>query len=339
MVTWQDNSILSYDQWLLARNKSIGASEVGAIVFGSKWTSNIEIFYHKIGWPSNKLENIRMYLGKETEELSAKMWTYYNGTEQSVVENGRNNTPVKKCENKNATAFNSEYPHLSATPDRIIQPFGKYESRGVGSLEIKNTMGYVLKSYENNLPTENVIQVVTQDMVCNFEYGELFYFVDNMRFELYTLEQSDYKNIEQIILDFTCPFWENVLLARPLFNQMFEAKRNFDQRLVNQLEKEIERLEPPVQNTNGYRDFLTQKFKDRQAGTGLVAGTLEQHDWARKHKILDKQIKELEVEQRDMEIKLKSAIGNMSSLDFGKGGSVSWFENKNSKRVFLNKSK
>ena len=28
MVTWQDNSLLTYDQWLVARLNTIGASEI-----------------------------------------------------------------------------------------------------------------------------------------------------------------------------------------------------------------------------------------------------------------------------------------------------------------------
>lgn len=339
VITYQDNTLLSYDQWLLARNASIGASEFGAIVFGSKWTSNLEIFYQKIGAPFNKVENIRMYLGKETEDISAKMWGYYEGTEQSVVDNARRNRIVKQCEFVNQTGFNSDFPFLSATPDRIIQPYGKYEGRGKGCLEIKNTMSYVLKSYENSLPPENIIQLVGQNMVWDLDYGEIFYFIDNSKFELYPIERADTKNIEEIILAYTTPFWENVLKARPIYNAMFEAQRNSNQRLVNKLEKEIAALEPPVQNTIAYRDYLSVRYKDRLAGAGVKPGTPGELVLAQKHRQLSKDIEAIEKQQMAIEIEIKQSIGDMSALDFGKSGSVTWYADKDNKRRFLNKVK
>ena len=136
-VRWQDNSVLTYDQWLVQRLKGIGASEVGAIVYGNAYTSNLEIFYEKIGAPRPRTENIRMFLGKETEETSRKLHMYYDGTEQSVVDNYRSGRKVKETINLNSTCHNTDYPHLFVTPDSEIQPFGKYAGRGKGTLEIK----------------------------------------------------------------------------------------------------------------------------------------------------------------------------------------------------------
>lgn len=336
ILTHSDNSLISYDEWKVLRNKGIGASEVGAIVFGSKWSSNLEVFYRKLGAAKEPVENIRMLLGKETEDTTAKMWEYFEDDNESIVKNFRANKPVKKCINLNCTTSNSDYPHLFVTIDREIQPFGKYAKRGKGTLEIKNTTGYALKSYENGLPLDNVAQICTQMMVGEYSYGCLYYFIDNMRFEEHEIDRSSMKRMEQIILDITTPFWENVIKGRKIFNQIFEARRTYNFRLVAELETELAQLEPPPQLGDGYLNFLSQKYKDRIAGTGIIPGTESQLLIAKKHKELGRKADKLIEDQKKLEIELKNIIKNNNCLDFGKNGKVSWYANKNDKRIFRN---
>ena len=338
-VRWQDNSVLTYDQWLVQRLKGIGASEVGAIVYGNAYTSNLEIFYEKIGAPRPRTENIRMFLGKETEETSRKLHMYYDGTEQSVVDNYRSGRKVKETINLNSTCHNTDYPHLFVTPDSEIQPFGKYAGRGKGTLEIKNTTSWYLNSFESGLPTDNVLQVCSQLIVPQYEYGELFYFIDNSKFQLHEIEKSDIGNIEETIMLHTIPFWDNVLLARPLYNQLYEAQRNMNMRLVGELQNEIARLEPPAQNTAGYLNFLSKKYTDKMAGMGIMEGNDAQLSIARKHKELGKQIKVLEEDKRRLEIELKQILGDKHTLNFGKNGKITWAESKVGNRTFLNSTK
>jgi predicted phage-related endonuclease len=339
-VTWVSSVGMTYDEWLLNRNKSIGASEVATIVFGSKYSSSLEIFYAKIGAPKSNYENLRMYLGKVTEEISADLWKHYAGTEQSVVDNIRKGTPVKDCVDLKATAFNDKFPWLSATPDRKILPVLKYAGRGDGSLEIKNTQGFILRSYEGKLPVENIIQLVTQMMVCEWDYGNLFYFVDNMRCECHELERGDLtKGVEETVLHHTEKFWTNVLAGRKVYNAMYEAKRSMNMRMVAECERELASLEPPVQNTDGWRSFLTKRYEDKLAGVGVIPGKPEQLQIAKAHKELSSKIEILETEQRALDIQLKMAMGDYNTLDFGKEGKVYWKENKNGTRIFSNKIK
>lgn len=338
-VRWQDNSLLTYDQWRVIRLESLGASEFGTVVYGNPWTSNLELFYEKIGAGRERVENIRMFMGKETEETSRKLHAYYSGTEQSVVDNYRAGRKVKETINLNSTAFNDKYPHLSCTPDSEIQPYGIYEGRGKGTLEIKNTTSWYLNSFESGLPTDNVLQLCGQIMVCEYGYGELFYFIDNSKFQLHAIDRSEIGNIEETILLHTVPFWDNVLKARPLYNQLYEAQRNMNQRLMGELQKEIANLEPPAQNTAGYLNFLSQKYKDKMAGMGIMDGTEAMLQVARRHKELGNQIVELESQRRMMEVELKNIIGDKHTLNFGANGKVTWAADRTGKRVFLNKVK
>lgn len=338
-VRWQINTGLTYDQWLLKRLETLGASAFGTVVYGSSWSSNLELFYEYIGAGNNKVENFRMWMGKETEETSGKMHQYYEGSEQSIVDNYKAGRTIKETINLKATAFNDMYPYLSCTPDREIQPFGIYAGRGKGSLEIKNTSSFVLKSYDTGLPTDNVLQICGQMMICEYDYGELFYFIDNNKFQLYPIERKDTTNIEEVILQHTTPFFENVLLARPLYNQLYEAQRNYNMRLVGELQNEIARLEPPAQNTTGYLNFLSKKYTDKMQGMGIMEGNDAQLSIARKHKELGKQIKVLEDDKRKLEIELKQILGDKHTLNFGKNGKISWAESKAGVRSFLNNVK
>jgi len=339
MVRWQDNSLLTYGQWRVARLESLGASEFGAVVYGNPWTSNLELFYEKIGAGRDRAENIRMFLGKETEDTSRKLHMYYDGTEQSIVDNYRSGRKIKETINLNSTAFNDLYPHLSCTPDSEIQPFGIYENRGKGTLEIKNTTSWYLNSFETGLPTDNVLQLCGQMMICEYGYGELFYFIDNSKFQLHAIDRADIGSIEETILAHTVHFWANVLKARPLYNQLYEAQRNMNMRLVGELQNEIARLEPPAQNTTGYLNFLSKKYTDKMAGMGIMDGTDAMLSIARKHKELGKQIKTLDEEKRMLEIELKNILGDKHTLSFGKNGKISWAESKSGNRTFLNNVK
>ena len=337
-VTWISNKETPYDVWVSNRRKTIGASEIAAIVFGSKWTSNLEIWTDKVMGVQPKVQNIRMFLGTQTEDLTASMWEFYDGTEQSVVDNAKKGNKIKECYNNYSTIYNDKWPHLSATPDRIIKPVGKYAGRkGEGFLEIKNTMGFLLKSYEAGLPPENVVQLVAQMMLGEAEYGSLLYFVDNSRFEEHCLEAATTKKVQRLIIDSTTEFWDSVLKARKIYNNIFEAKRNYNFKLASELEIEMARLEPPAQTSSGYLNFLTERYRDRVANIGMVKGDTDQLMLAREHRKTCAAIKKQEQKKMELEIKLKLAIKENVVLDFGKDGKITYYANKNGSRLLNTK--
>lgn len=339
VITYQNNADINYDQWKLLRNDSLGSSEVGPVIYGNNFTCNLEIFWNKVAGPKDRDENIRMWLGKQTEDTTAKCWQYYDGSDGSIVKNHRAGTPVKQGINKKLTIFNSDYPGRSSTPDLFIQPFGKYANKGEGFCELKNTQSYVLNSYENNIPTDNLFQVCDQVMIGDVQYGELFYFVDNKFFVGHEFDRQTMKKMEAVIKSVTLPFWQSVLKARKLYNQSCEAKRNFNFKLVAELEAEIFKLEPPAQNTRGYEDFLTQRYKDRLTTGNTITGNDVYFAIAQKHRDIGKKIKKLEDEKRFLEIQLKEILKENNCIDFGKAGKVTWYGNKNGSRIFKNQTK
>lgn len=329
MITLQENNGLSIDKWLLLRNESIGASEGSPICFGSKYTSNIEIFYQKVTGIKKNVRNIRTYTGHKSENIVDQFYPYYDGTEESIYLNEESGKIIRSVENRNVTGKNSKFPHLTATPDRFTL-YLKSQLKKI--TEYKNTQSWVLKQWLPGLPLDNVIQLLIQLNIFEMQYGELFYYIDNMKFQLHEMDANSFKKQWQIVLERTIPFWENVKKARILYNQKCEASRNFNMKLANELDHEIQLLEPPIQHSAGYLKYINENYKSR-ASLGGKEATAAEIEKAIRYKKLAKQIDKLKKEQEAIEVDLKVAMKEAKILHLGKSGTVTWNE-YNDRKVF-----
>jgi len=327
-IILQYNNDISKEQWLANRNLTLGASEVSPVCFGSKYTSNLEIFYQKVTGIKWSIQNIRTYTGHLSESIVDGFYPYYEGTEESVYLNGDAGKKLRTVENRNVTGINSKWPHLSATPDR----FTTYNDGKKVLTEYKNTQSYVLKMWKPGLPLDNVIQNLTQCKIFEYQYGELFYYIDNMKFELHELDAKLYNKQWQLVLDRTTPFWENVEKGRKIYNQMYEAKRNYNMKLANELDVELQKLEPPIQYTDGYLKFINEKYKNR-AQLGGREATAAEIEYAKRYADIVKKIDKLEKEKQQIETMLRTSMKDVSILNLGKHGNVTW-QQYESRRVF-----
>jgi hypothetical protein len=335
MIELQYNNDITREQWLSNRFSSLGASETSAVSFGSPYTSNIEIYYSKITGIKKGIENIRTYIGRKSEDITDQFYPYYEGTEESIYINEGNGRILRKIENRNVTGRNSKFPHITATPDRFLLPFGLYTGKKEGLVEYKNTNSYVLKQYLPLLPLDNIIQLLTQLNVFELDYGELFYFIDNRRYELHEMFAKDYKRQWDIVLERTTDFWERVTKGRILYNQKCEAQRKFNMKLADELDAEIQLLEPPVQHSSGYLRFINENYKSR-ASLGSKQAEAAEIQKALKYKELAKKIDKLEKEKQGIEIDLKRAMNGASILSLGNIGDVSWQQYENRKVFKIN---
>lgn len=332
MITLQNNNDISFDHWIALRNQSIGASEVSPICFGSPYTSNLEIWYQKVTGIKKGIENIRTYTGRKSENIVDQFYPYYDGTEDSVYLNHNVGKILRKIENKNVTGRNSKFPHITATPDRFTTLF---PSNKLILTEYKNTQGFILKQWKPGLPLDNVLQVLTQLNVFEMQDGEIFYYIDNRRFELHEMQSSKFKSQWQTILSITNPFWESVLKARTLYNQQCEAKRNFNMKLATELEYAIQQLEPPIQHSTGYLTFINEKYKSR-ASLGGRDATEAEALLAKRYKDISNKIDKLSKEKLAVEVDLKMAMKDSSILNIAKAGTVSWVQYENRKIFKVN---
>lgn len=320
-----------YD-WLQYRFNGIGASEVGCVLGLSPYKSSIELFYEKLGEVKMNVENMAMFFGKEMEQKLAEWWECWDGTEEGMITNYRNKTPLRRCRKINAYVVNPAYPWLFASLDRVIN---KHEDKGEGSLELKTLGGWEADKWEAGIPPSHIVQVQQQCLVTDTLYGELCVLQDGRKFMVYPFERMD--AVCETIVERTKEFWDKVVEARRLVTVQHEAMKKYNQRLVDDCTEKIHQLEPEPDGSDAYTRFLKEHFKI--AVPGEIAGTLEDLDNACKDLEYQGRIKELEEQRRHVQNLLKNQLREKTVLDFGPNGHVSWKPNVNGVRVFNNKVK
>jgi putative phage-type endonuclease len=320
---------MSYQEWLQYRKSGIGASEVGSILGLSSYTSSIEIFYEKINPIAvPKVENIYMFMGKELESFVAKMWEYWEGSEESMIENFRANKKVRECHELKAYVVNSDYPHLFVSLDRVI--VSTSERRPI--LEIKTISGYESNKWEGGVPPSYIMQIQQQMGVYKSLEAEKALFKDGRRLEVLPFEFNP--GIFETIVTRTTEFWNNVLLGREIYAAIQEAELSFNLRRVEWLTAELQQLEPSPDGSEAYQDYLKERYKI--AKPGEISGTQEHFEAAVREKDFKSRIKELTEYQRKEQNFLCRELADMQVMTFGENGIVSWKTDVNGKRRFHN---
>lgn len=326
---------MSNDDWLAYRKKGIGASDVSTVMGLNPYKSSIQYFYEQINQAvTYNVENMAMFLGTEGEEFVAKLWQYWEGTEESIIKNYREGRIIRRCRRVNAYVTNPDYPWLFVSLDRKIDKTEAIPEEG--ALEIKTMSGYSADKWEHGIPPGHVVQVQTQTTVCEFLHGELATLVDGRKFDCLPFTHDS--GISESILRVTKEFWDRVTEARKVSTQLFEAKANFNYKLYEKLEGELQQLEPPPDGSAAYLDFL--KVKYQIADPGERSGTPEQLEIALNHAKKAEEIKKIEAEKALFESQLKNVFRDeFDKMTFGEKGYVSWKTNAKGSRVFLNKVK
>ena len=324
---------MSNRDWLNFRTRGLGASDIGAVLGFSDYCSPMQKFDEKISLtPKSKFENLAMFLGKRAENLNAEMWEYWDGSIEGMMLNYYSGRKVRRCRRINAYVQNPKYDWLFVSLDRIINKHvDKGRSFGEGALELKNLSSYEVQKWEEGIPTSHLLQVQTQMLVCEFDYGELAVKQDDRNYTVYPFEKN--KEICEQIVEQTHYFWQNVKEARKIQTQIFHAKQNFNQRLVEDLEYRLQELEPEPTGDDSVSDFLSEKYK--KGVSGLRKGTPEELEWAKIHSQKKEEMKELEKNVREVENFLKNSMKEFEVIDFGKDGKVHWTNTKTG-RMFRN---
>lgn len=311
---------MSLEQWLAFRVRGIGASDVGTILGMNQYKAPVQLFYEKLDlYPRRDVMSLPAFMGHFMEDPIAELWEYWGGTVQSMIDNYNNDVKVRRCQRVNAYVQNPKYPWLFVSLDRKIN---KTANRGEGALEIKNISGREADKWETGIPPSHLVQVQTQIMVCEFDFGELAAKKDSFYFDVWEFERND--KICAMVLERTKDFWDKVEEGRKLITQKYEAERSYNMRLANEISHEIEMLEPEPEGTEAYEKFLKEKFKKSMAEEGLIKGTDIDLATARKLQEVKEKLKTIEAEKLLHENILKRRIGEGKILDFGNEGRVTW---------------
>lgn len=334
---------MTQEDWLKYRKRGLGASEIGTILGLNPYKCSAQLFYEKLGEDIGlNVENLAMFMGKEQESFIANLWQYWDPQEPeegALIRNFRDKKIIRRCQRVNAYVHNPDFPWLFVSLDRKINKMkapGNVYSADEGALEIKTIAGYEADKWEAGIPPSHVVQVQTQLLVCEFNFGELAILKDGRNFEVLPFERNE--GICQTIVTRTREFWDKIEEGRKVYTRIFEAKRNFNYKAVEELEEALTALEPAPDGSEAFAKYLKERYKIAEPGE--QRGTDEQLPWAERHAAISKQIKELEEAKRLEENRLKNVLRDgASKIDFGPHGYVSWKEDSRGTRRFLNKLK
>lgn len=151
---------IDHDAWLAARDKGIGASEVGAILGLSPYETAFSLWLKKTNQVPREPENEAMLMGHLLEDVVAKRWEMETGEK------------VIKASAADIIYVHPEHDFLRATPDRIVRGRKKL-------LECKTT---VVSIDENELPKHWLAQVVYQMYVTGIHDADLAWLVQGRYF-------------------------------------------------------------------------------------------------------------------------------------------------------------
>lgn len=94
------------EEWLAERRKSVGGSEVGAIMGLNRYQSPVSVWANKLGIVPDAEPNEAMIQGTDLEEYVADRFTRLTGKN------------VRRC---NYILRNDDYPHMHANVDRLVR--------------------------------------------------------------------------------------------------------------------------------------------------------------------------------------------------------------------------
>lgn len=324
---------MTKEMWLKYRVRGLGASDVGTIFGYNQYKHQAELFYEKLEPnPQPSVESISQFMGHYDEPSIAELWQYWAGTEESMMKNYWEGKIIRKCQRVNAYVTNPKYPWLYCSLDRKINKGDRGEE---GALEIKTIAGYQQSKWDTGIPPSHLVQVITQMLICEFPFGELATRADGRKFNVWAFEYNPV--IGNNIIERTKAFWDKVVQGRIIKTQIYEATANHNMRLVNDLQAELQSLEPEPDGSEAYEKFMKPRFKKSIAEIGLVMGTDADMQLAIKHSQIKEQMKKLEDDAREMENRLKRRIGDGVALDFGNSGRVSWKGNPKTFRNLIKK--
>lgn len=182
-------------QWLIDRQKGLGATDISAIVGDNPFRSPIDVWFDKIGEAKPMKDNIVLQRGRYLEPL--------------VIEWFHEQTGFPVQHNTDYTMhWHPTIPFLYATLDADV-----IENGELGVLECKTAAGQGSKKWYGGIPDIYKLQVQSQMMCSNRNYGYIAWIVDDIPgYAKIELDVATTIVIEQLATD----FWNNhVLTAKP----------------------------------------------------------------------------------------------------------------------------
>lgn len=260
-------------EWQDERKKSIGGSEISAVLGLNPWESAYSLWAKKTGRVPPFEGNVNTRIGLFLEDVVAQLFTEASGL---------------KVWRTNFIYRNSEFPWLHASPDRLI--VGQRSG-----LEIKTTSALNTSKFRNGkFPEEYYAQSVQYMAVLEYERWFVAVLIGNRELKIYQLTT---------VKDEMTPDWcESSLYVEPgEIEALIDAGRRFHD--VNMLKD----IAPEADGSDATQDALRTIYADSRPGWEKdlhgMEGTIAEY------KGLEDAIKGLEERKDAVKASLQLALG------------------------------
>ena len=177
-------------EWLEARRKGIGGSDVAAVLGLSKWKTPLQLYLDKIGENTNDSDNEAMEAGRRLEDAVADWWSDKTGKK------------VRRCRE---ILIHDKHNCLIANIDRRV----------VGEpsiLECKTSSAYSIDDWDNQIPDAYMCQVQHYMSVTGATHGYLAVLIGGNVFRHYDIPRDD--EFIEMINQNCIRFWNEHVLKR-----------------------------------------------------------------------------------------------------------------------------
>lgn len=264
--------ITSREQWLEERKKTVGGSEIGAILGLNPWQSAYSLWAERTGKIPAFEGNLRTKVGTYLEDLVAKLFEEESGC---------------KVQRTNFIYRNDLYPALHATPDRLLV------GRKAG-LECKTTSAFNAKKFRGtDFPGQYYAQAVQYMAVTQMPEWFIAVLVGNHEFHIYHLTRIK----DQPKTDFC-----------EISLYIDEAEINTLAAAAEEWLKHVQDGTPPaIDGSEASREALMEIY---QEGVGGVVDLFGREGWLMRYQAIKEQIKALEDEKRGIENAICADLGD-----------------------------
>jgi len=201
--------MLNNQDFARLRTKSLGGSDIGALLGVSKYRSAVDVWLEKTGQTSQMFDSLPLRFGQHAESFVAQEYAKVTGC--NLVHDER-------------TITHPEYPFLTGHVDRYIQGTSSeiFDAKGQvlahKILECKTAHPFNQSEWgeqgTDQVPLAYLVRCQWYLMLTQCKTADLAVLFANSDFRIYTIYRDS--ELEQLLLDRALSFWhDHVLTGRP----------------------------------------------------------------------------------------------------------------------------
>ena len=169
-ITKKSTANLTHEEWLALRRQSIGGSEVSSIVGLNPYGSAYSLWCERTGRKAPFEGNLRTRIGTALEDTVAHLFEEVSGI---------------KVQRTNFIWYNSDFPHMHASPDRLAVS-------GKIGLEIKTTSAFNNDKFRGeDFPAQYYAQAVQYMAILEYPEWYITVLIGNHALNIYQLVRDE----------------------------------------------------------------------------------------------------------------------------------------------------